>query len=115
MGLLWSWFGQLPNAILCYFTDLLAPHGLCSCGGHLFHPGKFAPFSGKGAEMVEFRQLGRWGGAMDNCSLSYVGVLQVSDTLAVFCSYCWLGDSCVSVFGRQVNCSRAEIMYHTAP
>lgn len=70
----------LPNDILCYFTDLLAPHGLCSSGGHLFHPGKFVPSSGKGAKMVEFGQLGKWGGAMDNCSLSYVGVLQVSDT-----------------------------------
>lgn len=94
-------YAWLPNAILCRFTDLLAPHGLRSSGGHLFHPGEFVPSSGRGAEMVEFRPLGRWGGAMDNCSFSYVGDLQVSDTPAVFCSYSgWVTALCQALVGK---------------
>lgn len=48
------------------------------------------PVLGGEAESVEmeFRQLGKWGGATDNCSLSYLEVREVSGIPVVFCSQC---------------------------
>lgn len=71
------------------------------------------PFLGGEAGRVEmeFRQLGRWGGALDNCSFLFRASRSFWHPF-VFCSHSLLCNDSVSALDREVNSSRAETVSH---
>lgn len=61
---------------------------------------------------TEFRQLERWGGALDNCSFLFRASRSFWHSF-VFCSHSLLCNDSVSAFlDREVNSSRAETVSH---